>query len=159
MAVSPSEIKSTVVLKKKVAPVKIDVKQTDPNSLVEFAKTLVGIPYKYGSINKAEGFDCSGFVYYVFDHFKIRVPRTSSGFTNAGKEVTVGESRPGDLILFTGTDVKSGVVGHMGIITKNEKKDFRFIHAASGKNGGVMVSGLNSYFIPRFIKVVRVFPN
>jgi cell wall-associated NlpC family hydrolase len=156
---NPAEVTSTVVIKNKVAPVKINVKQTDPDSLVAFAKTLVGTPYKYGSVKKADGFDCSGFVFYVFDHFKIKVPRTTTSYTNAGPEVSIAESKPGDLILFTGSDAKSGVVGHMGIITKNVKKDFRFIHAASGQNAGVMISTLNSYFIPRFVKVIRVFPN
>lgn len=156
---NPADVTSTVVITKKVAPVKINTKQTNADSLVAFAKTLLGIPYKYGSIKKEEGFDCSGFVYYVFDHFKIKVPRTTVSYTNAGAEVSIAESKPGDLILFTGSDARSGVVGHMGIITKNVKKDFRFIHSASGQDAGVMISSLNSYFIPRFVKVIRVFPN
>jgi cell wall-associated NlpC family hydrolase len=155
---APSQIKSTVVIKKKVDPVTIDTKQTDPVALVAFAETLTGVPYKYGSIKKSEGFDCSGFLWYVFNHFNVKVPRTSVSYTNAGREVSIAESKSGDLILFTGYDAKSGVVGHIGIVTKNIKKDFRFIHAASGKGGAVMVSSLNSYFIPRFVKVIRVFP-
>src|SRR6478672_5268855 len=98
---NPADVTSTVVITKKVAPIKINVKQVVADSVVEFAKTLVGVPYKYGSVKPADGFDCSGFVFYVFDHFKIKVPRTTVSYTNAGPEVSIAESRPGDLILFT----------------------------------------------------------
>lgn len=156
---SPGEIRSTVVIKKKVAPVKIDVKNADADEVVSFAETLKGVPYKYGSMIKEQGFDCSGFVNYVFNHFKISVPRTTVQFTNAGMEVSIKESRRGDIILFTGSDAKSGVVGHMGFVTKNARQHFEFIHAASGNGVGVIVSELNSYFIPRFVKVIRIFPD
>lgn len=155
--VVPSQIKSIVVIKKKVAPVTIDVKNVNAADLVAFAVTLLGTPYKYGSVKKENGFDCSGFVNYVFNQFNIKVPRTTVDFTNAGKAVSVKECKTGDLILFTGNDAASGVVGHMGIVTKNSKNEFLFIHSASGKNGGVILSSLNAYFIPRFVKVIRVF--
>ncbi len=152
-----NDIKSTVVIKNNPARRNIDVKNVQADELVDFAKTLVGVPYKYGSLKKENGFDCSGFVNYVFNHFKISVPRTTVDFTNAGKEIPFKESRPGDIILFTGSNASSGVVGHMGIITIHDKKNFRFIHAASGNGVGVIISEMNSYFIPRFVKVIRVF--
>ena len=153
----PYEIKSTVILKNKVAARSIDVKQVKPEELVNFAKTLLGTPYRYGSVKKEYGFDCSGFVNYVFNHFQIKVPRTTVEFTNVGKEISIKESKEGDLILFTGSNAKTGMVGHMGIITKNKKNEFTFIHAASGAGGGVIISEMNAYFIPRFVKVIRVF--
>jgi cell wall-associated NlpC family hydrolase len=108
---------------------------------------------------KENGFDCSGFINYVFNHFKISVPRVSKDFTNAGQAVSTLESKRGDIILFTGSDPNSGVVGHMGIITRNDRGVLQFIHAASGKGGGVMISTMNSYFMPRFVKVIRIFKN
>lgn len=150
-------MKSSVVIKKKVPPVTIDVKNVDAASLVKFSKTLIGVPYKYGSMNKEIGFDCSGFIYYVFNHFKIKVPRTSTAFTNAGTEIPIAKSKEGDLILFTSSDARSGIVGHMGIVTKTTADNVFFIHAASGGGRGVMISSLNSYFIPRFVKVIRIF--
>ncbi|RZJ78560.1 MAG: peptidoglycan endopeptidase [Chryseobacterium sp.] len=132
----------------------MNTKNVDADELVVFAETLQGIPYKYGSADKAKGFDCSGFITYVFSHYKINVPRVSSDFTNAGKEVWIGESKRGDIILFTGSDMNSGVVGHMGIITGNQKGNLNFIHAGSN---GVAITGMNSYFVPRFVKVIRLF--
>ena len=150
------DIKSTVKIKKNVPPRIINVKNVSAEELTVFAETLLGIPYRYGSMNIENGFDCSGFINYVFNHFEIAVPRTTVDFTNAGKEVSIRESKKGDIILFTGSDAKSGIVGHMGIITENKKNSFWFIHAASGK--GVMISSMNNYFIPRFVKVIRLFP-
>lgn len=150
-----SEIRSTVVIKNKVPARTINTKEVSPDELVNFAETLIGVKYKYGSMIKEKGFDCSGFINYVFAHFKISVPRTSSDFTNAGKEVSAKDSKPGDLILFTGSNEKSGVVGHMGIVTQNKKGDLQFIHASESR--GVMISGMNSYFLPRFVKVNRIF--
>lgn len=152
-----NDIKSTVIIKNNPPRRNIDVKNVQPAELVDFSISLLGVPYKYGSVKKENGLDCSGFVNYVFNHFKITVPRTTVEFTNAGKEVPFRESRPGDIILFTGSNANSAVVGHMGIITLHDKKNFRFIHSASGNNVGVIISEMNSYFIPRFVKVIRVF--
>ena len=149
------DIRSTVVIKKKVQAVSIQTKNTSANDLVKFAETLVGVKYKYGSSDKKNGFDCSGFITYVFNRFDIMVPRISYNFTNAGKEILLKDSKPGDLILFTGSDAKSGVIGHMGIITENKNGWVEFIHASTSR--GVMISGMNAYFIPRYVKTNRIF--
>lgn len=150
-----ADIRSAVVIKNKVSAQKINTKNVVATDVVNFAETLIGVKYKYGSSIKKDGFDCSGFINYVFDHFKISVPRSSVDFTNAGKEVLIKNSKPGDIILFTGSDAKSGVVGHMGIITENKNGGLKFIHASESR--GVVISGMNSYFVPRFVKVNRVF--
>jgi cell wall-associated NlpC family hydrolase len=128
-----------------------------PHQVLEFANTLVGIPYKYASTNPEEGFDCSGFITYVFNHFNIAVPRSSKDFTNVGQEVSVDDSMPGDLVLFTGTDSTIRIVGHMGIITSNQNKEIQFIHSTSGKANGVTITPLNNYYMGRFVKVTRIF--
>ena len=140
-----------------VPEVILNTKNVIADSVVEFAKTLIGIRYKYGSAIKEQGFDCSGFITYVFNHFKIQVPRISKDFTNAGMPVATAESKPGDLILFTGTDTTGWVVGHMGIITQNENRKIQFIHSASGKSIGVIISDMSKYFETRLVKVIRVF--
>jgi cell wall-associated NlpC family hydrolase len=152
---SSADIRSVVVIKNKVPERTINTKNISASEVVDFAETLIGVKYKYGSVTKEKGFDCSGFINYVFNHFNISVPRVSKDFTNAGVEVPVKNSRPGDLILFTGSDANSGVVGHLGIVTENKNGDLKFIHASESR--GVIISGMNSYFIPRFVKVNRVF--
>lgn len=137
----------------------IDTKKLLPEELVEFAKSLVGTPYKYASSDPALGFDCSGFITYVFNHFNIKVPRSSIDFTNVGIKIQTVESRLGDIILFTGTDSTNKSVGHMGIIISNKKDSIQFIHSSSGKANGVVISPLANYYRSRFLKVIRVFKN
>ncbi|MDQ6902648.1 MAG: C40 family peptidase [Bacteroidota bacterium] len=151
------EIKSKISTKE-VPSRYINTKKVNPGEVVDFAKTLIGIKYKYGSVIKEQGFDCSGFINYVFNHFNIQVPRTTIDFTNAGTPVPLDDSREGDLILFTGTDTTGWIVGHMGIIIDNENGNIDFIHSSSGKAIGVIISSLSKYYATRFVKVIRVFP-
>ena len=129
-----------------------------PEQLLDFAKTLIGTPYKYASIDPAVGFDCSGFITYVFNHFNIVVPRSSVDFTNVEREIPLVDAKPGDIVLFTGTDSTTRQVGHMGIITSYENGEYYFIHSTSGKAYGVTISALSKYYSFRFVKVIRVFP-
>ncbi len=129
-----------------------------PDDFLSFAKSLTGTPYLYGSTDPARGFDCSGFISYVFNHFKYTVPRSSVDFTHFGREVPEAEVKPGDLILFTGTDSTIRVVGHMGIVAENDGKGkLSFIHSTSGKAYGVTTTTLNNYYRGRFVKFIRVF--
>ena len=131
---------------------------TAPDSIVTFGKSLVGTPYLYASSDPGKGFDCSGFITYVFNHFGIAVPRSSVDFTDMGHEIPKEFASPGDLILFTGTDSTKRIVGHMGIVESNERGNLLFLHSTSGKAYGVVVSPLNGYYETRFVKVIRVFP-
>lgn len=137
-------------------PNTLAVTNTSRDSIVRFAESLMGIPYKYASANPAEGFDCSGFITHVFNHFNIKVPRSSVDFTNVGKEVKLSDAKRGDLILFTGTDSMVRIVGHMGIVTTHADT-LKFIHATSGKMYGVTETPLNKYYQGRFVKVIDIF--
>lgn len=124
--------------------------------LVHYAKTLIGIPYKYASTDPSIGFDCSGFITYVFNHFHLAVPRSSVDFTNVGKQVNLTDADVGDLILFTGTVDSIRTVGHMGIVTENIDT-LRFIHSTSGRANAVTISNFTEHYKKRFVKVVRIF--
>jgi cell wall-associated NlpC family hydrolase len=123
--------------------------------LIDFAKTLKGIRYKYASSDPKKGFDCSGFVMYVFNHFQIAVPRSSIGFTKIGSTIDLPLAQPGDIILFTGANSKVRRVGHVGIITQGGENPM-FIHASSGKKYSVTETTFNKHYKQRFIKVVRL---
>jgi len=128
-----------------------------PDSVVAYAKTLTGTPYVYASVDPKVGFDCSGFITHIFNHFNLIVPRSSIDFTNYGLEIPKEETKPGDLILFTGTDSSIRVVGHMGIIVENKNGEIQFIHSSSGHANGVVITTLNGYYKGRFVKTIRVF--
>ena len=135
----------------------IETGYTTPEEVVNFAKSLIGVQYKYASDDPLNGFDCSGFISYVFNHFNIEVPRTSVAFTNVGTEVPLDAAKPGDLILFTGTDSTIRVVGHMGIIAEKRDNTLHFIHSTSGRAYGVTITPLNRYYMGRFVKIVSIF--
>ncbi|MEO5647841.1 MAG: C40 family peptidase [Chitinophagaceae bacterium] len=135
--------------------IRVNTSNASADSIVQFAETLIGTPYKYGSADPGQGFDCSGFITYVFNHFNIAVPRSSIGFTNAGKTIPLKDAKRGDLILFTGTDSTEKFVGHMGIVTAHVNDSIQFIHSTSGKAYGVTITPLNDYYMGRFVKVIK----
>jgi cell wall-associated NlpC family hydrolase len=136
--------------------------QTDSipiDSLVEYSKMYLGTPYRYGSCSPKNGFDCSGFVYFVFNHFKIKTPRSSIDYLNYGKHIEIDSCKAGDIIVFTGTNAKNRKPGHVGIIISKYGEELQFIHSSSNKkNGGVKLSTFTEspYYRVRFLKIVRI---
>lgn len=105
--------------------------------IVDYSKTLQGIKYVYGGYS-TKGFDCSGFTKYVYAHFGITIPRSSSEYVSFGKKVSKENLRPSDILLFD-TD-NNGTCGHVGIYLGNDK----FIHASTSK-GKVIIMTLSEY--------------
>jgi cell wall-associated NlpC family hydrolase len=151
--VDNAQNKDTAILSPSKA---VDIKSVHPNDLMNFAETLLGTPYVWGSTDPKVGFDCSGFITYVFNHFGIKVPRSSIDFTNVGKDIPVGQAKRGDIILFTGTNPAERHVGHMGLVVSNTDT-LRFIHSTSGKAMSVAISPLSKYYQSRFVKTLRIF--
>ena len=83
-------------------PIPFDIEssanKTDIDGIIWFAKQQLGTPYKYASANpKDGGLDCSGFLYYVFTHFNIKVPRSSRDYMDYGKTIDKKEAQQGDV--------------------------------------------------------------
>jgi cell wall-associated NlpC family hydrolase len=136
---------------------KIPTFSTGPASqMLDFAKTMIGKPYRYASSNPEIGFDCSGFVSYVFSNFGFKVPRSSVEFANAGVPIKLTEAKVGDVLIFTGTNPKIRRIGHVGIIYAIENGKIKFIHSTSGKANGVTITDFNDYYKSRFIKAVSI---
>lgn len=128
------------------------------DSLVNFSKAQLGKNYNYANCSPQTGFDCSGFVYYVFSHFKVAVPRSSSEYGKFGKEIPMDSCKTGDVIVFTGTNASIRKPGHVGIILTGGK-DPSFIHSSSDKRTpGVKISDFKASpnYRKRFIRIVRV---
>lgn len=132
-------------------------KNPSTSRMLEFAKSMIGIPYRYASSNPAKGFDCSGFVSYVFQNFGFKVPRSSREFASSGEPKKLEDAHIGDVILFTGTNSKVRRVGHVGIIYSINNGEIKFIHSSSGGKKGVIITSLNEgFYKKRFMKVVSV---
>lgn len=95
--------------------------------LIEYAKKFLGVRYVYGGTTP-RGFDCSGFVKYVFSNFGIKLERVASDQSRQGRPVSWSELRPGDLLFFD-TDGGHSNVSHVGIYLGGGK----FIHASSNR--------------------------
>jgi cell wall-associated NlpC family hydrolase len=109
---------------------------------------LRGTPYRNGGADPS-GFDCSGFVQYVFAQHGVKVPRKVTDQFHAGKNVPESQLEPGDLVFFT--TVAPGA-SHVGIALGGDE----FVHAPSSA-GDVRVEHLSaSYWAARFVGARRV---
>lgn len=139
------------------APVGKSQKIESPNRLLEFAKSMLGIRYRSASSSPSRGFDCSGFVNYVFSNFGFKVPRSSREFAASGESKKLEDAKIGDVILFTGTNSRSRTPGHVGIIYSINGDEVKFIHSSSGHAKGVTISSLDEgFYKKRFLKVVSI---
>ncbi len=125
-------------------------------SLIEFAKSMLGIPYRYATSNPKVGFDCSGFVSYVFSNFGFKVPRSSREFSYAGKETSLENAKVGDVLIFTGSNSRIRRIGHVGIVYSIDENGIKFIHASSGKAHQVTITDLDGHYKARFMKIVSI---
>lgn len=89
-------------------------KSTD---LLAYARKFVGTPYKWGGSSPL-GFDCSGFVQYVFRQFGVDLPRVSYQQANAGKRISTDQLKPGDLVAWDNSTRNNGA-DHIAIYVGN----------------------------------------
>lgn len=127
------------------------------DSIVNYAQSFLGTPYVWGG-SQPQGFDCSGFVYYIFNKFGVKLSRASAGYEGKGETVELESCKPADLILFTGTDHTKRKVGHLGIVIQNNNGTVDFIHSSSSKKHfGVCITRYNqSGYVKRFLRVINV---
>lgn len=118
------------------------------------AKQFLGTRYRYGGDTPAEGFDCSGFVQYVYGRHGVELPRTSRLQSSAGVSLPleVGSLRPGDLLLFASTGSR---VNHVAIYIG----DNQILHSSAGA-GGVVYDDLSTprgkWYLKRHVASRRV---
>jgi cell wall-associated NlpC family hydrolase len=112
--------------------------------VVDYAKHLIGVPYSYGGSSPRSGFDCSGFVRYVYAHFGVSLPHSSFADIVRGRRVGRWQMRPGDLVFFDSA-------GHVGIYVGHD----RFIHAPH-TGTVVRISTMAGWYSTRFTGARRI---
>ncbi|SHO81478.1 NLP/P60 family protein [hydrothermal vent metagenome] len=123
------EIKKEIK-KAKAKGIKYILTQKQRVKLLEDAKYYKGGKYVWGGTTP-NGFDCSGYVQYLYKKQKINLPRTAYSQSKIGKTIPLKDIKKGDLLFFL-TDKSRGIpITHVGIYLGNGK----FIHAASKKDG------------------------
>jgi cell wall-associated NlpC family hydrolase len=129
------------------------------DSIIFFALQQLGTNYCYAGTTPATGFDCSGFVQYVFNRFHVPVPHSTALLIDVGKPIARALAQPGDIVVFTGTAKTSTTPGHAGIVvTASAAGPLRFVHSSSAKREpGVKISQVEGTdYERRFMQVRRV---
>jgi cell wall-associated NlpC family hydrolase len=123
-------------------------------SVLATAERYLGTRYRYGGSSPSMGFDCSGFVQYVFGRNGIELPRTSRLQASAGAELPldIQSLQPGDLLLFAS---RGSRVNHVAIYVGGN----RILHSTAGA-GGVVYDDLSSprgkWYLKRHVGSRRV---
>jgi cell wall-associated NlpC family hydrolase len=118
--------------------------------IVAYAKKFIGVKYVFGG-STPKGFDCSGFVSYVYKHFDMTLARASRDMGAAGTVVKKADLQPGDLVFF---DTNGGLnaITHVGIYIGSGK----FIHASSTSGSRkVKISNLNEAYYQKRLMGAR----
>lgn len=114
--------------------------------IISFAAQFLGTPYVWGGTSPS-GFDCSGYVQYVYQHVGISLNRTSEQQFNNGVSVSRSELRPGDIVFF---HTYSSGASHVGIYVGNNTM-------INSSNGGVSYDDMtNSYWAARYLGARRI---
>lgn len=120
------------------------------DEVINYATSLTGLKYITAGTSPDSGFDCSGFVYHVFNEItKMKLPRSANAMRGVGYSLAKKDLRPGDLVFFNTT---GRAFSHVGIYIGNDQ----FVHASSSARA-VMISNLShKYFIKSFNGARRV---
>ena len=110
------------------------------NQIAQYALQYVGYPYVWGGTTPA-GFDCSGFVQYVYKQFGYTLNRIACDQALNGVAVDINALQPGDVLCFYSG---SNYIGHVGIYIGDNK----FVHASTSTTG-VIISELSGYYYNR----------
>lgn len=112
-------------------------------AIANYAVQFVGNPYVYGGTSLTNGADCSGFVQSVYKHFGYSLPRTAASQAGAGRQVSVDNLQPGDLLFYHG-------YGHVAIYIGGGQ----VVHA-SNKKTGIKISSYNYSPINKAVRIVK----
>lgn len=116
--------------------------------IASFAQKYLGVPYAWGGAG-AGGFDCSGFVYYVYGQYNISLPRVADEQFHIGRNIRLADIEPGDLVFYS---TYAPGPSHVGIYVGNG----HFIHASSGAGQVTLTAMGKPYYQARFLGAYRV---
>ena len=117
--------------------------------IIDFGKTYKGVAYNYGACDSKNGFDCSGFMYYIFRMAGYKLPRSSRDIASLGKTVDLLNVKKGDLLFFN--TLSSGKISHVGIVSKVTKNKVVMLHVSSSKGVQEVDIIESDYWYSRFV--------
>lgn len=123
------------------------------SNLAIYAMSLYDTPYLYGGKSRDNGFDCSGFVQYVFQNsLGLQLPRTSAEMSRIGTPLASDQLKPGDLVFFNTSHSPNS---HVGIYIGGN----RFVHAPKTGRAIAITSLKNRYWNEHYSGARRIALN
>ena len=132
-------------------PYRPSAQTLDRQQVIEAARDMLGVPYRYGGTSPQHGFDCSGLVQYVYSQAGVQVPRTTGEQYRASLPIKRNALQPGDVNFFRSPGRR--FVSHVGIYLGQGE----FIHAPSSGRSVSIDSLQDDYWRRRYTSGGRMF--
>lgn len=123
------------------------------DSIKAFAASFVGVPYVWAG-ETPKGFDCSGFVKYVFNQVGITLPHNANKISYLGQEVSQQDAKTGDVILFGSRNGDKHNAYHAGIVYENDQGELQVIHCVS--KGVHITTDFDVYWKSRVMMITNI---
>lgn len=128
------------------------------DKLILYSTNFLGLPYRYAGCEPSTGFDCSGFVSYLYKILNINLPRSSQELSYVGSPVPLAMVKPGDLLFYGTRKGSSYRTQHVAMVYSNTNGKLAFIHSSTSQ--GVVIDDPESaswdYWENRFLFAKRV---
>jgi Cell wall-associated hydrolases (invasion-associated proteins) len=128
------------------------------DSVINYGKTLLGRKYRYGGLTPA-GFDCSGYLKYIFKKYGITLPHSSREYATVGRKLpkdSIVNVHPGDILVFKGRNSKSKRIGHVAIVIENNNNQILMMHSCCDKGVAIENYLEAPYYLKRLVGIRRL---
>lgn len=121
------------------------------SDIITAAQKYIGTPYRSSGTSPG-GFDCSGYVRFIFKQYGYDLAHSSRALAGYGKSIARKDAEPGDLVIFA----YKGSVHHVAIVYANNNGSIDIIHSSTSR--GVIIENINDseYWSKRFHSIRRV---
>lgn len=128
------------------------------DSVISYGKTLLGHRYKYGG-SSLTGFDCSGFIRFIFKKYGYSLPHSSRDYAKLGEIISkdsIKSLHKGDILLFKGRNSKSSRIGHVSIVVEATENRVLMMHSCCDKGVAIENYLTSGYYLKRLMAIRRI---
>jgi len=128
------------------------------DSVINYGKTFLGRPYRYRGMS-AKGFDCSGFIRFIFQKYGYDFPHSSSAYDQIGDKISkdsVLTVKKGDLLLFKGRNIKQRRIGHVAMVIEVSDHQILMMHSCCDKGVAIEELLTSAYYPKRLLQIRRL---